>query len=255
MRVVDALTIGEWHDNEEGSSHTRPPTDYDADHLLVRVIECIQGQVQMEMVCEPMLDYGATMARWSALEDDRAEVGHQALDAMDGRTVFRLFSDMRMGIEGNRVHARHTLREGEKCFCAMSWTEELGGPRTVEQAEAHLERTSHFWRTWLAEGTYPDHPWRLHLRALGAGAEGPHVHADRGAGGGADDLAAGDPAGVAQLGLPLLLDARRDVHAVGAARAGVGLGGGRLRAVRGGPGAQRGWVAADHVWDQGRQRA
>ena len=71
VRVIDALTIGEWHDNEEGSSHTRPPTDYDADHLLVRVIECMQGQVQMEMVCEPMLDYGATMAQWSAVEEER----------------------------------------------------------------------------------------------------------------------------------------------------------------------------------------
>ena len=166
VRVLDALTIGEWHDNEEGSSHTRPPTDYDADHIMVRVIECMQGQVQMEMVCEPMLDYGATMATWSAVEDGRTESG-PALDAGDGsdgaKTAFRLFSDMRMGIEGNRVHARHTLSEGEKRFCAMSWTEGLGGPRTVEQAEAHLKRTTHFWRTWLAEGTYPDHPWRIHL--------------------------------------------------------------------------------------------
>jgi alpha,alpha-trehalase len=163
VRVVDALSIGEWHDNEEGSSHTRPPTDYDADHLLVRVMECIQGQVQMEMVCEPMLDYGATMANWSAVEENGVHIGHQALDATGGERVFRLFSDMRVGIEGNRVHARHTLREGEKRFCAMSWTEGLGGPRTVEQAEAHLERTNHFWRTWLAEGNYPDHPWRVHL--------------------------------------------------------------------------------------------
>jgi GH15 family glucan-1,4-alpha-glucosidase len=159
IRVLDALTIGEWHDNEEGSSHTRPPTDYDADHLLVRVIECIQGQVQVEMVCEPMLDYGATMARWQTVEDEP-----RALDAVDGRTAFRLFSDMRMGVEGNRVHGRHTMEEGENRFCAISWTEGLGGPRTVEQALAHLERTNHFWRTWLAEGTYPDHPWRLHLQ-------------------------------------------------------------------------------------------
>ena len=27
-----------------------------------------------------------------------------------------------------------------------------------------MERTSHFWRSWLAEGSYPDHPWRLHLQ-------------------------------------------------------------------------------------------
>jgi alpha,alpha-trehalase len=162
LRVVDALTIGEWHDNQHGSSHTRPPTDFDADHLLVRMVECIQGQVQLEVVCEPMLDYGATPARWSVA--DTGEDGGYALDASDGVTAFRLFSDIRMGIEGNRVHGRHTMSEGEKRFCALSWTEGLGGPRTVEQAEEHLTRTNHFWRSWLADGTYPDHPWRFQLQ-------------------------------------------------------------------------------------------
>ena len=162
LRVVDALTIGPWHDNKHGSSHTRPPTDYDADHLLVRMIECIQGQVQVEIVCEPMLDYGAEPARWSIVQT--GEDGVCSMDATDDVTAFRIFSDIRMGIEGNRAHGRHTMSEGEKRFCALSWTEGRGGPHTVEQAEGHLERTAHFWRTWLAEGTYPDHPWRFHLQ-------------------------------------------------------------------------------------------
>ncbi len=162
IRVVDALAIGEWHDNEHGSSHTRPPTDFDADHLLVRMIECVQGQVQVEIVCEPMLDYGATPANWSVVET--GSEGACAMDATDGETVFRLYSDVRMGIEGNRAHGRHTMVEGEKRFCAMSWTESRGGPRTAEEAEQILERTGHFWRGWLAEGTYPDHPWRRHLQ-------------------------------------------------------------------------------------------
>lgn len=162
IRVVDALTIGPWHDNKHGSSHTRPPTDYDADHLVVRLIECIQGQVQVEIVCEPMLDYGATPAQWSVVQS--GEEGVCMMDATDEVTAFRLFSDIRMGIEGNRSHGRHTMAEGEKRFCALSWTEGRGGPHTVEQAEGHMERTAHFWRTWLAEGTYPDHPWRFHLQ-------------------------------------------------------------------------------------------
>jgi len=163
--VRDALTIGEWHENESGSSHTRAPTDYDADHLLVRVIECIQGQVQVEMLCEPMLDYGRTPASWA--EADIGEGRGHALDASsgaEGGQYFRLYSDLRMGVEGNSVHARHTMSEGEKCFCAISWTEQLGGPHTAEQACAHIDKTNHFWRSWLAEGSYPDHPWRYHLQ-------------------------------------------------------------------------------------------
>jgi GH15 family glucan-1,4-alpha-glucosidase len=162
LKVTDALTIGPWHDNKHGSSHTRPPTDYDADHLLVRLIECIQGEVQVEIVCEPMLDYGATPATWTVVQT--GEEGPCAMDATDDVTAFRLFSDIRMGIEGNRAHGRHTMREGEKRFCAISWTEGRGGPHTVEQAEGHLQRTDHFWRSWLAEGNYPDHPWRFHLQ-------------------------------------------------------------------------------------------
>jgi alpha,alpha-trehalase len=162
LRVTDALTIGQWHDNKDGSSHTRPPTDYDADHLLVRMIECIQGQVQVEIVCEPMLDYGVTPARWKV--QSPGDDGVCAMDATDDSTAFRMFSDVRMGIEGNRIHGRHTMEEGEKRFCALSWTEGLGGPHTVAEAEEHMERTSHFWRSWLAEGIYPDHPWRFHLQ-------------------------------------------------------------------------------------------
>ncbi len=173
MRVIEALTIGDWHDNKHGSSHTRPPTDFDADHLLVRVIECTQGQVQVELVCEPVLEYGTTPAAWNMVEAgleggfavDCTRGAAEVIDATeDGETAFRLFSDLRVGIEGNRVHGRHTMVEGEKRFCALSWTEGLGGPRTVEQAEGHIKRTSQFWRTWLADGVYPDHPWRFHLQ-------------------------------------------------------------------------------------------
>jgi GH15 family glucan-1,4-alpha-glucosidase len=178
LRVVDALTIGRWHDNKHGSSHTRPPTDYDADHLLVRLIECMQGDVQVEIVCEPMLQYGIAPATWTIVQtgedgaclvDAAIEMDAEQIDATDeivpsDAIAMRLFSDVRMGIEGNRTHGRHTMHEGEKRFCALSWTEERGGPHTAEQAEEYLERTGHFWRTWLAEGTYPDHPWRYHLQ-------------------------------------------------------------------------------------------
>jgi GH15 family glucan-1,4-alpha-glucosidase len=162
LRVVDALVIGPWHDNKHGSSHTRPPTDYDADHLLVRLIECVQGQVQVEIFAEPVLDYGSTPATWTNV--DLGEEGVCAMDASDDVTAFRMFSDVRMGIEGNRIHGRHTMSEGEKRFCALSWTEALGGPHTAAQAEEKLLGTGHFWRSWLADGSYPDHPWRMHLQ-------------------------------------------------------------------------------------------
>src|SRR5579863_1678645 len=52
--VRDALSIGPWHHAaHDKTSHTRPPTDHDADHMLIRTIECLQGNIEVEMICEP----------------------------------------------------------------------------------------------------------------------------------------------------------------------------------------------------------
>ena len=56
--VREALTIGPRDHEDEITPHTRPPADDDADHMLVRTIECIEGHVEMEIVCEPVFDYG-----------------------------------------------------------------------------------------------------------------------------------------------------------------------------------------------------
>ncbi len=166
LRVIDALTIGPWRPDKHSFSHTRPPTDNDADHVLVRLVECIQGRAQVEMVCEPMLDYGVKPASWTYVEmgGDGEQEGACALDASDGEWTFRLYSDVRLGIEGNRAHGRHTMVEGERRFCALSWAIDRGGPRTAEDAYERLRETERFWRTWMAEGVYPDHPWRYHLQ-------------------------------------------------------------------------------------------
>jgi GH15 family glucan-1,4-alpha-glucosidase len=159
--VRDALTIGDWHETATvAGRHMRPPTDQDADHLLVRTVECVQGEVPLELICSPRFNYGRTVAVWSAPDEGSGFV----LDATDGATTVRLFSDLRMGVEGYTAHARHTMREGERRFCALSWTEQLGGPRTFDEAQAHVLRTAHYWREWLAAGSYPDHPWREYLQ-------------------------------------------------------------------------------------------
>ena len=156
--VRDALTIGPWSGSSDPAAHTRPPTDCDADRVLVRTIECIQGSVQVEMICEPAFDYARATADWKVVEQ------YAVLDATDGETTVRLTSDMLVGIEGNRARARHTLEEGETRFCALSWAQELHGPRTAEEATAMLDRTSHFWRGWIDDGHFPDHPWRVYLQ-------------------------------------------------------------------------------------------
>jgi GH15 family glucan-1,4-alpha-glucosidase len=158
--VRDGMTIGLWHaEHADETSHTRPPTDADADHMLIRTVECLQGQVQIEAVCEPMMNYGSDAVTWQLLRDDWT-----AAEATCGDMSLRLFSDLRVGIEGNRARARHTLVEGERRYVALAWTHGLEGPKDGEDAHERLLATSHYWRDWLAGGRFPDHPWRGFLQ-------------------------------------------------------------------------------------------
>jgi alpha,alpha-trehalase len=153
--VRDALTMGRRDHEDTVTPHTRPPADDDADHLLVRTIECLGGKVEVELVCEPVFDYGRTPAEWTLVGDDRLTA-----DATGAGTTIRLRSDMPMGIEGNRVRARHVLREGETAFCSLSWAEELASPADADDARSRMASTTQFWRSWLERARIPDHHWR-----------------------------------------------------------------------------------------------
>jgi alpha,alpha-trehalase len=157
--VRDALVLVPWGESSDPVEHTRPPTDADAAGMLVRTVECIQGSVQIELVCEPMFDYARVPASWEAIGEDYA-----VADATDGKTKLRLRSDLRIGIEGNRARARHTLEDGETRYCALSWAKDLRGPGSAQEATAALDQTSHYWRGWIDNGHFPDHPWRTYLQ-------------------------------------------------------------------------------------------
>ena len=154
VEVRDALTIGPRRGTDTITPHTRPPADDDAGHVLARTVTCLDGAVEIELLCEPVFDYGRDTAEWRT-EDD----GHVA-DATAGELTIRLRTDMALGVEGGRVRARHTLRAGERLFCALSWAEQLAGPASAEEAEAQLTTTAAFWRAWLDRARPIDHRWR-----------------------------------------------------------------------------------------------
>jgi GH15 family glucan-1,4-alpha-glucosidase len=153
--VRDALTIGPRDHEDQITPHTRPPADEDADHILVRVVFCLDGEVEVELVCEPVFDYGRTPGEWSLVGEER-----HAADATGAGQTFRLTTGLTLGIEEGRVRARHLLKQGEQVFCALSWAEGLQGPTNLEEAEARLAATNSYWRGWLGRARIPDHRWR-----------------------------------------------------------------------------------------------
>jgi len=148
--VRDALTMGPRRHEDTVTPHTRPPTDDDAEHVLVRTVCCIDGDVEVELVCEPVFDYGRVAAEWALVGDDR----HVA-DATGAGLTIRLRTDMALGIEGNSVRARHTLTEGDELYCALSWAADL------DDAKARLTVTTRYWRNWLSRARLPDHDWMV----------------------------------------------------------------------------------------------
>jgi alpha,alpha-trehalase len=161
MIVRDALSIGPWHyDSERSDSHRRSPTDYDADRVLLRLIECTQGSVEIKLDCEPAFDYGGLAADWSYSGAGYGE----ALARSEGMDLeLQLVSDLRLGFEGPRARARTTLHEGQVAFVALGWGKRPL-PASYEEAQEWLARTGRFWQEWLKHGTFPDHPWRSYLQ-------------------------------------------------------------------------------------------
>jgi alpha,alpha-trehalase len=153
--VRDSLTMGPRQGEDRITPHTRPPADDDGDHMLVRTVLCLDGRVEVELVCEPVFDYGRVPAEWT-LGDD----GRHSADARGGDQAVRLQTDLAIGIEGDRVRARHVLEQGDQVFCALSWAEELATPQDIDEANARLAATTRYWRRWLGTARLPDHRFR-----------------------------------------------------------------------------------------------
>ena len=155
MVVRDALTITPTSGPDSVTPHTRPPADDDAEHVLVRTAECIDGEVEIDLVCEPVFEYGDIPASWTLVDGS----AHTA-DATGPTQTLRLHTDMALGVEAGRVRARRTLRVGDRVFCSLSWAEGLASPEDVDDAVRRVETTVAFWRNWLDRARIPDHRWR-----------------------------------------------------------------------------------------------
>ena len=159
--VRDLLLIGPWHhETERSTTHRRSPTDYDADHVLLRLVRCVNGDVQLNLDCEPVFDYGRKFAEW-----EYAGPGyHDALARGEGCDVaLKLTTDMNLGIEGPRATGRTLMHEGDTLFAALSWSEHRS-PQSYDEAYERLVWTAHHWQHWLDHGDFPDHPWRTFLQ-------------------------------------------------------------------------------------------
>jgi alpha,alpha-trehalase len=159
--VRDVLLMGPWHhEHDRSRTHRRAPTDYDADHVLLRLIRCVNGEVQVTLDCEPRFEYGRLQGAWEYTGPGYHEA---RCSAEDTEVELKLTTDMNVGFEGPRSTARTLMHEGDTLFVSLSWSEHPA-PTTYEDAYDRLVWTAHHWQHWLDHGQFPDHPWRTALQ-------------------------------------------------------------------------------------------
>jgi GH15 family glucan-1,4-alpha-glucosidase len=159
--VRDALCMGPWHNlTERSKTHRRSPTDYDAEHCLLRTVKCVSGTVELAMTCDPMFDYGRVEPTWSYEGDGYGQLvaGAEGVDLK-----LRISTDLRPGIERRGIKARTRMVEGDCHFVALSWSP-LPPPIEFADATDRMSRTSEHWRQWITQGEFPDHRWRSYLQ-------------------------------------------------------------------------------------------
>src|SRR5712692_9837099 len=164
--VRDALCIGPWyHSQRRSRTNRRPPTDYQAEHILLRTARCVVGNVELSLDCRPVFDYGSTSAKW---EYAGSGYGEAIASGSETEVPLRLVTDLRVGFEGPGAHATKTLRQGERAYVALVWPRsrhstakeywaEHPAHDTAEEAFVRVERTADFWREWINRGDFPEH--------------------------------------------------------------------------------------------------
>ena len=146
IEVRDALTIGPRDHEDEVTPHTRPPADDDADHMLVRTVALRRGPASRSSWCASRASTtGASRRRgsWST-----AAATPRTRPAPARR--FRLASDLALGVEADRVRARHVLQAGEHGVLRAVLGRGAGrARRTSRRPRRGSARPSRFWRNWL----------------------------------------------------------------------------------------------------------
>ena len=124
--VRDALTMGPREREDEVTPHTRPPADDDADHMLVRPSECVDGHGRD----------GAGLRAGVRLRPRRRPSGRWSTAVVTPPTrpararPFRLQTDLALGHRGRPRPRRGTCcRPASERYCALSWADEPGRAR------------------------------------------------------------------------------------------------------------------------------
>jgi GH15 family glucan-1,4-alpha-glucosidase len=135
-----------------------PVRDSASPPRLIRIVEALRGQVEMEMEFKPRLEYGS-LAPW-------VERSAEGLLAVGGPDALRLETPLDLEISAGTASARFTVVQGAAEQLSLTWFPSYEQAPATEDPERALARTHEFWSEWSGRCTYKGDWSEAVLRSL-----------------------------------------------------------------------------------------
>ena len=127
-------------------------------HEVHRRIECVEGEVELDVIFDPRFGYGRPPVAIEHGEHGvlaRGEGGERLAAIVDSRAPFR---DRPAG----GVELRLALTAGQRRWMVLSWDARTPEPVAAYRPFEHLRATRQHWRQWCSRFAY-DGPYRHHV--------------------------------------------------------------------------------------------
>ena len=126
------------------------------EHEILRKVECVEGTVEVTVVCDPRLEY-------AMIDPPLEDRGAHGFFYNHERAVLIVRSEFPLTLSQERgaLHGQQTLHAGERHVLSLAFDE--GEPAVLpllgDHAERKIERSIGYWRDWAARCQY-DGPYR-----------------------------------------------------------------------------------------------
>lgn len=126
------------------------------EHQILRTVECLEGEVEVEIVCQPRPDYGRTVPKLR----DRGRLGLY-YEHRDKALILRSDLPLKLSANGADAAGRVTLRPGERRHASLIFSH--GEPAVIpplgDEAERKIQASLRWWERWSSACEY-EGPYR-----------------------------------------------------------------------------------------------
>jgi GH15 family glucan-1,4-alpha-glucosidase len=142
LRLVDFMPVASEHDKSRILW---------AGHQVLRMLECVEGEVEVEVRCDPRPEYGRVVPRLR----DRGALGiyyeHRAR-----ALVLRSDLPLTLSMDRSEAAGRQRLRRGEQRAVALVYSDRAPAilPPLAAEAEVKLHATLAWWEEWAGRCAY-----------------------------------------------------------------------------------------------------